>query len=184
MIVLAVLLLLLGIAYAALSTTLNVNFGDVTQTAQSWDVSFETNSSITASVAGLGPSGRSCGTASASGQTVTVSNTTLSKPGDRCRWTLKILNNGSINAKLSTISQVAPTGVSCTENTKASMICGNITYKITTDSSGNNLIAVNKTINANSNLNVYLFAYYSGADIHTGDIVQSNASFSLVFSQK
>lgn len=174
----------LSVAYAALSTTLNINFGTVYQDAQTWNVGFESNNSISATKGGFGNTGKSCGTASTNQNVATVNNVNLSKPGDSCMWALKILNSGTINAKLTSIVANYPTtDDTCSTVSNSKVVCGNITYKITTDNTGNNLLALNEVINSNSYKYVYLYAVYTGTDIHSNEILQSGTSFSLVFTQ-
>ena len=85
--ILVIALITLSIAFAALSATLNINFGNVNQTAQTWNVQFkDSTASVTATEGGTSATGRSCGTASVSATQVTVANTELSKPGDKCTW--------------------------------------------------------------------------------------------------
>ena len=79
-----VLLVGLSIAYAALSTTLNVTVSSVgSQGGMSWNVGF-TGSSATPTVLGTSATGRSCGTATITTTAVTIADTTLSKPDDSC----------------------------------------------------------------------------------------------------
>lgn len=187
LIVLLIISLFLAIGYSALSTVLNVDFGTVSQSVQTWEVGFEVNSSINATIGGLGPTGRECGTASTTATTATIADTTLSKPGDSCRWTLKVKNTGTIGAILNSVSASYGT-LSCTKTTPTTgvtpkIVCGNITYKITSDANGNTLLAANQTIAANTYKYVYLFAVYTGSDIHSGNITQSGVSFSLVYNQ-
>ena len=67
--VLSVMILGLSIAFAALSATLNINFGNVNQTAQTWNVQFnDSTASVTATEGGTSATGRSCGTASVSAE--------------------------------------------------------------------------------------------------------------------
>lgn len=175
----------LSIAYAALSTSLNINFGTVTQSQQSWNVAFETNSSLAATVSGTSDTGRLCGTANVTADTAEISATQLSKPDDKCVWALNILNTGSIDANLQTITPTNPTGtgVSCTNN-GASMTCGNITYKLTTDAAGTTLLTTNTTLASTDNLPVYLVATYSGTELNNSNVVQTGAAFTLNFNQK
>lgn len=174
----------LSIAYAALSTTLNINFGTVTQTQQTWNVHFKAATNVAATEQKTSTNGFSCGKATVTASTVTVGDTQLSKPDDKCTWALQIQNEGTIDAKLGTITAIKPTSKDCTVS-GASMVCGNVTYKLSTTTDGGTLLAKDSVINKNTNLNVYLVAMYndanlddSAADTHT------SAGFTLVYNQK
>lgn len=174
----------LSVAFAALSATLNINFGTVTQSQQSWDVHFKTES-ITATAAGTSATGRVCGTVTASGATATVGATTLSKPGDKCTWKLTVQNTGTIDATLDTItpSSATGTGVTCTIGT-ASMVCGNITYKLTSDAAGTTAFTTGGTLsNTSGEDEMYLVAEYTGAETSSSAVEQSDAKFTLVYNQ-
>lgn len=188
--ILVVAVLGLSIAFAAMSTTLNVTFGTVTQDALTWNVHWVSASNKAATATSTSSNGFSCGTASTSASvsggaldTVTVTSTSLSKPDDKCVWALQIKNDGTIAAKLGTITAVKPTSKTCTVS-GASMVCGNVTYKLTTDAAGSTLLAANSTIAANGTLNVYLVAMYNDPNLNDSAAdTQTNAGFTLVYNQ-
>lgn len=186
---------MITIAYAYLSTTLTLKYNKITQSALTWNVGF-VEGTIAATPDSTSSTGFSCGNVTATPTTVTVANTSLSKPGDKCVWELTIQNNGSIDATLETISATAPTGtgVTCTiESANNMMTCGNIIYKIASTATGYTLLTTtNKTITKVTNgtpgtMTVYLLAYYNPTvtELNLGTaIVQNNAQFSLTFKQK
>ena len=171
-----------SIAYAALSSTLNVTISKVTQNAESWDVGFD-GSSATATVGGTSATGRSCGTATITRSSVTVANTLLSKPDDSCTYKLTISNAGTINAKITGITPTAPSGITCNPKSGANMVCGNITYKIATDANGSTLLAENDALNSGATKDVYLIVKYTGNTVSGTSVTQSGASFSVVYGQ-
>ena len=181
----AVVLLIVGISvvYAALSTTLNITVGSVTQSQMSWNVAFQTGT-VNATAGGTSATGRSCGAATVTADTVSVASTTLSKPDDSCTYALNIKNTGSIDATLATITPVAPGETSCT-NSGASMVCGNITYKLTTDAAGSTLLTTGGTLaKTNGTLPVYLVIKYTGSTPSSTAVEQSSGGFTLVYNQK
>ena len=182
--VLVIALITLSVAFAALSATLKINFGNVNQTAQTWDVQFnDSTTSVTATEGGTSATGRSCGTASVSATQVTVADTELSKPGDKCTWELTVENKGSIDATLTSVTPTAPTSVSCTPS-GASMVCGNITYKITTDAAGTTLLTSGGTLgNTTGTLPIYLIAEYTGDGENMSAVTQTGAKFTLLYDQ-
>ena len=169
----------LSIAYAALSATLTITMGKVTQNALSWNVGFETGT-----VTGTKTGGATCGQATATADTVTVANTTLQTLHDKCVYKLKIKNTGSVAAQLSSITAKSPSSVTCNTSTTSQMVCGNITYKLTTDAAGSSLLGTGGTLAATSGtLDVYLSAEYTGTETGSAS-EQNNGGFTLVYSQK
>ena len=179
----------LSVGYAALSATLNITINKVTQSSITWNVQFK-EETVTPTEYGTSSVGRTCGSATSGGQAVTVSETSLSKPGDGCRWQLRIQNTGDITAMLKSFTSVAPTispSSTCTGAGagSATMVCGNITYKLTTDADGNTLVTTSGigTIASGGYKDVYLFATYTGSSTVSSVITQSGAQFQLYFEQ-
>lgn len=184
--VLIVFVVVLSVAYATLSTQLNITVASTKQAKQAWNVGFVANNSISATVSGTSDTGRSCSTISATTSTVTVGNIQLSKPEDKCTWPLTIKNNGTIAANLKQVNITAPTGITCTslDTRYAVANCGNIKYLITTDADGSNTLPYNTVINAGASLQVYLSARYNSDTLTSTEIVHSGLKFALVFEQK
>ena len=174
--VLALIIAIVGlsVAYAALSTTLNINFGDVTQNTLSWSVGFE-GSTAEGEASGTGATGRTCGTATITSSSVNLATTTISKPGDKCTYSLTIKNSGTIDANLSSITPKNPNSISCETSTGSTMVCGNITYKLTTDKEGTTPLDNTESLAIGGSLPVYLVVSYN--------VVQSGAAFALSFAQ-
>jgi len=181
----AIVLLIVGIsiAYAALSSTLNITTGSVTQGSMSWSVGFQPGT-VEATVGGTSDTGRSCGDATVTANTVTVANSTLSKPDDSCTYQLAIKNTGTLDAVLTTITPVHPASTTCTDS-GASMVCGNLTYKLSTDAAGTTLLPLNGTLaKTTGSQTVYLIVKYTGTEINSTAVEQSAGGFTLVYTQK
>lgn len=172
----------LTIAYAVLSTTLNISFGNVTQNAITWDVGFE-GTTVEGVSGGTSDTGRSCGLASLTSNTVTLASTSLSKPGDKCTYPLKIKNNGGIVAELAAITPRSPTDISCTA-TGPSMVCGNITYKLANDSEGTTSLSLNTTLGIEEEKIAYLVVSYTGNTLNSTSVTQANGGFTITYNQK
>ena len=173
------------VAYAALSTTLTITSNQVAQSALTWNVGFVPGS-VTATVGGTSDTGRTCGTATANASTVTVADTTLSKPGDSCTYALTVKNSGTIDAQLTSISPTAPsgTGVTCGTQSNGTLICGNITYMLTSDANGTTPLATGTTLAKNNATQpVYLVIKYNADTLASTAVTQTGAAFSLVYSQ-
>ena len=111
----------LSVAYAALSTTLEIT-GQATINSASWNVQF---------VEGTGTpvGGASATTPTVTSTSISNLNVTLTKPGDSYTYTFSIQNTGSINAKLGTVNIGT---ISCTsENSdEANATCQDLTYSV------------------------------------------------------
>ena len=184
--ILIISLITLSIAFAALSTNLNINFGNVNQSAQTWDVGFDTSGSpLAASSTGTSAAGRICGAATITKDSVSVADTQLSKPGDTCTWSLTIQNLGTIDAELNSVTPIIGEN-SCTIS-GSSMECGNITYKLATDQAGTTLLSsqINSTLaKTNGTKDVYLIATYSSNSIGGSSNTQSGIGFTILYNQK
>ncbi len=177
-----VLLVGLSIAYAALSTTLNVTVSGVSNGGgMTWNIGF-TGSSASPTVLGSSATGRSCGTATITSTAVTVADTTLSKPGDGCRYQLTIKNNGSIAGTLTSITPTKPNGVTCETQSGGLMVCGNITYKLATNTQGT-VLTTGGTLAPSASLQVYLIMEYTGTSVNSATVEHSGAKFSVLYSQ-
>ena len=98
LIVLVVMVLGLTVAFAALSQTLTIN-GSATVNTASWDIHFEnltlSEKTGTAEVSG---------TPSLTGTVISGVDVSLNKPGDKIVYEFDLVNNGSIEAKLTDIN--------------------------------------------------------------------------------
>ena len=182
LLVAAILVVGVGIAYAALSTTLSITFGTVTQSALSWNVAF-TGTSAPVTAAGTSDTGRSCGAATVTATSVTVADTSLSKPGDKCTYTLTVKNSGTVAAKLNAITPTAPSGISCGTAAGGNLVCGNITYKLTTDAAGSTLLTTGGALNPNNTQTIYLVAMYNANTLQSTAITHTGAKFTLSYVQ-
>ena len=180
----AILVTSVGIAYALLTTTLNVTVSSVTQSQMTWDIKFVGTPSVSAG--GTSATGRSCGAATiASGSLgVTVAATTLSKPADKCVYTLQIKNNGTVPAKLGSIAFTGPTEASSCTSDGAQKVCGNITYTMATNNTGTSLLAVNSTLAVDETKTVYLIMEYTGTDVNGSAVTHTGSKFTLGYVQQ
>lgn len=176
-----ILIVGIGVAYAALSATLNITFNNVTQNSVTWGVGFQ-GSSATGQFDGTSSTSSSCGNATITPSSVSIADTELSKPGDKCTYTLTVKNTGTISAKLNTITPTSPSDVSCTIN-GASMVCGNITYKLLTNTANNTPLSTGGILAANDTLTIYLVTEFTGPNIVTSPVVHSGAKFALYYIQ-
>ena len=173
----------ISIAYAALSTSLTITTNKVTQNALTWNVGFVTGT-ITATAGGTSATGRTCGSATVTATAVTIADTTLSKPDDSCLYKLQVKNSGGIAANLGSITPNKPSSITCETATGGTMVCGNITYKLTTDSSGSTIVTTsNFSVVAGETKDLYLHVKYTGSSVNSSAVTQSSGKFTLTFNQ-
>ncbi len=177
----------ISVAFAAMSTALNITTNSVVQQTNTWNIGFVTGT-VTGTPGGTtSTTGRSCGNATVTATSVSVAATNLSKPDDSCTYTLQIKNNGTIAGTLATITPQNPTGtnVTCGTSSGATMVCGNITYKLTTDSGGATALntTTNATLNASATRTIYLVVKFTGTAPVSTQITQSGAKFTLTYNQ-
>ena len=180
---LAVAVVGLSIAYAALSTQLSVTMSSVKNSTITWAVGFQPGT-VTGVSSGTSTTGLSCGDATVTASSVSVATTTLSKPEDSCRYALTIKNTGDTAATLDTINPTQPSGATCTTATGATMVCGNITYKLTTDQAGEVALTTGGSLAAQTGtLPVYLHIKYTGTSTSAEAISQTGGVFTLTYNQ-
>lgn len=176
----------ISVAFAAMSTALQITTNSVVQQTNSWNIGFVTGT-VTGTAGGTSATGRSCGNATVTASSVSVAATNLSKPDDSCTYTLQIKNNGTIAGTLANIQPTNPTGtnVTCGTSSGATMVCGNITYKLTTDAAGSTALntTTNATLSASATRTIYLVVKFTGTAPTSSQITQSGAKFTLTYNQ-
>ena len=173
----------ISIAFAALSQTLNITSGKVTQNALTWDVGFVAGT-YTGTAGGTSSTGRSCGSITATRNTLTVTNTTLSKPGDGCRYSIPISNTGDLDAYLQSISYTKPTSTTCTildpevnsSYRYGNLSCGNVIYYISSS------CAYINSVPHNESKELSLVIKYVGDSLNTATVTQKNAKISILYT--
>lgn len=169
----------LSVAYALLSTTLSIT-GASTVNAASWGIKF---SNLAGSATG-----------SATYTLPTLSDTSLSDyeiiltaPGDGVTFTFDIVNEGTIDATISSLVKNTPScsGVagSSTGTTDAPLVCNNITYSFTY--SDGSVIAANDTLSAGETKSVKLSLVYnsSATSLPSNDVAISNLDITIIYGQ-
>lgn len=167
------------LGFAMVITSLDITFGNVTSDALNWSVGFDGNT-VSGVAEGTSSTGLACGDASITLSSVTINELKLSKPGDKCTYPLRIKNNGEIPAILMNISASKPNDVECNID-GPTMVCGNITYKLTTLS--NTELPSGLTINATETYDFRLVVSYTGEFANAETSSQSGAKFSLFYTQ-
>ena len=160
----------IGITYASLSQQLEIN-GEGTVKATTWEIKFANLAAATTV-----------------GSAVEVTAPTINtKPGDEVSYTFDIVNNGEINAELSSYTLPTPT---CTGNgdsaeTDSANICKNLNYSLTY--SDGTPVAQNDTLNAGETKNLKLTLGYkttiANSELPLNDVVISNLGITMIYAQ-
>lgn len=180
-------LVTISIGYAALQSILNITTSTVqNDTDVRWNVGFVGTSTPTED--GTSSVGRSCGAATVESSSVSIAATQLSKPGDSCTYPLQIKNSGTIAAKVSEIKPVAPSGATCTltegtSATSAQMVCGDYTYKLVGNAAGTTHFVEEAVLEPNATITAYLIIAYTGTEVNTESVTQSNGKFTVTYAQ-
>lgn len=183
--ILIIFIIGLSVIYAALSTNLKVTASNVTQNIASWNVGFVAGT-VNATEQGTSATGRSCGTATVTANSVSVSDSTLTKPGDVCYWPVTVKNSGSINAKVGSINTTMPSGISCTGANTGQLVCGNITYWLWVpqqNSVAAHTLAVNETLASGASMIIQVWAEYRGTALSSTTVKHTGLSYSVSWSQ-
>ncbi len=158
------------------STELDVHFKTETVTA----TAANTNGGTTANIV--------CGEATSSGKNVTVANTTLDLPGDKCTYKLTVQNTGPVAVKLTAVGKKGSESA-CGAVSGASYTCGNIVYKLTSDASGSTAItAPGSTLTASTGTQtIYLIVMHKDHDasgLVGASTSYNNMGFELTYTQQ
>lgn len=173
----------IGITYASLSQQLEIN-GEGTVKATTWEIKF----------ANLGAATTVGSAVEVTAPTINTNDTKigdysvkLTKPGDEVSYTFDIVNNGEINAELSSYTLPTPT---CTGNgdsaeTDSTNICKNLNYSLTY--SDGTPVAQNDTLNAGETKNLKLTLGYkttiANSELPLNDVVISNLGITMIYAQ-
>ncbi len=187
----AVLLSIAGvtIAYAALSSVLNITINKVTQNKLTWAVAFDTTAvTPTKSRAGI-----TCPAVTPTGTAVQIGNVEFGLPGDKCTYQLTVKNTGDIDATLSTITKIDPNS-HCGTMSSSAFKCGStgstdpyVTVKLATNSAGTTALATGGTlVKTSGTQTVYLVLELNpgATSLPSSASTYSGVGFQLTYGQK
>lgn len=176
--------LLVGtIAYASFTQQLDIQ-GKATVNKSSWSIKF-TN---------LQPVIKTGTATEVTAPTINTNDTkiseydvTLTTPGDSVTYNFDVKNEGTFNAKISSITIPTPTctGTGTNATTDETNVCDNLTYTLTyADGSP---IAVDDTLDAGETkslkLNLLYSSSISAAQLPSNDVAVSNLAISIIYAQ-
>ena len=165
----------MAVGYAALSQTLTITgTATVTDQSQNWNVHFDeektSGSGVVDTSTGTGGTVNPSGTIQLSDNNHTATlNATLIQPGDSVKFTLTIVNEGSITADLNDLV-ITPTegGGSLSENT---VTAGNITFTVTDPSE--------TTLAQGETATVSVTATFNSGATSVGDVTTAGISVTM-----
>ncbi|MBQ9013874.1 MAG: hypothetical protein IJ094_10075 [Bacilli bacterium] len=174
----------LTVAFAAMSRTLTIN-GSAKMDTATWDIHYENLSAATLTGGASVPNPDTA--TIKNGDTTTIENIdmTVTKPGDSVTYTFDVVNSGTINAKIGTLTkQLKPNcaGTGANADADAALVCGNLTYefKYTTDGAA---VAENDTLSAGQTKNLTLKLSYDGTTLPADDVNLTGMDITTIYVQ-
>ena len=176
----------IGIGFATFTETLRIE-GSATVQTSTWKVKFTNLSAPTL----LGTAAVvTAPTINTNDTTISTYDVKLSKPGDSVSYTFDVVNTGTYNAKLTSITIPTPTctGKAETESatTDAANVCKHLTYTLTyadgTSLAENDALEASTGV-AHMKLTLTYTSHDVAAELPKADVTISNLGISLVYSQ-
>ena len=203
---LVVAIISLGVAFAAFSTTLNIN-GTATVQASSWKIYFVPDPSTSTNEPGsatnildadITPGNYAGFTSTATkGTTNTVAATTITwnakfkTPGDTIKYTIHVHNGGSYNAQIASTNGINTPSITCTGS--ETTVCPHIHYKLYTvaptgdPATTGTVLTSSFSVAAGQTGTIYLVAWLDKdllqTDLPSTNVVTNTISATLTFNQ-
>ncbi|MCI8347104.1 MAG: hypothetical protein HFJ12_04050 [Bacilli bacterium] len=172
-----------GIAYAAFSSQLNIN-GNAKVTASSWKIKFSNLAAVTTT----GEAKEiTAPTINEEDTKIGDYSVSLTNPGDTVTYKFDVVNEGTFDAKVSSVTISTPTctGTGDTAVVDSNNVCSNITYTLTYDDGSN--VQMNDTLSKGETKSMILTLKYANSvtseQLPKNDVVISNLSTTIVYSQ-
>ena len=171
-----------GIVFAALTSTLNINGGAEFNPAN-WNVKFTGTVSKSESGAATGS------TPSLTSTTVGTYSVTLTKPGDGVVYKFDVINSGGLNAKISSLTKPSPI-CTATGDTNGvgdeDLVCDNLIYTLTYDEMSDPTVAVADTLNISQTRTLVLTILYpsSMTSVPEDEVTIEFPTVTIVYEQQ
>lgn len=171
------------IVFAGFTKQLDIQ-GKATVKKSSWSIKFTNLQSVvkTGSAAEV-----TAPTINTNDTKISEYDVTLTTPGDSITYNFDVINEGTFDAKISSITIPTPTctGTGTNAINDATNVCNNITYTLTY--ADGNAIGVNDTLNASETKNLKLtLTYSSGVTaelLPSDDVAISNLAIAIIYAQ-
>ena len=172
----------LSIAYAALSQSLNIKGSAKAEaSATDWNVHFENGSCQTTGSA-------EAGTFNAVGTAATLGESTFLAPGDSIVCTFDVVNEGTINAKITNVNiesveNLTYTGTGDTKNADEELVKSNMEFSVTY--ADNKTIKVDDALDSNERKTLKLVLKYSenAKTLPTSEVLIDNIVGTIIYGQ-
>lgn len=169
----------LSLAFASMSTTLRIT-GTSKYGGNEWNIHFANNDNGT--VTGSATTGE----ISLTGTSITISDVTLAKPGDKVTYTFDVVNAGLLNAKVQTITDSVPifTGSGDNKENDENIVKENYEYSLTYND--DSAINVDDELLAGESKKLKLTIGYKSNVVQTSkkDVIVSNIGTTLIYTEK
>lgn len=171
------------IGYASFSQILSID-GDATVEKSSWKINFDNLSSAILTGTAEEVSHPSV---SSDGTEISSYNVNFTTPGDSVTYTFDVVNSGTFDAVLSSISIPVPVCTGSGENAPndASNVCNHLVYSLTY--SDDSVIKENDTLSKDTSKSLKLTLTYkddiTASELPNNDVSISNLGISMYYSQ-
>lgn len=179
--IVAIIIALLGLSFsfAAFSTNLSID-GAGKMSGRNWDIHFENLSS-----ANLVGAVEELQKPVINGNTTSISTfrVRFNESKDSISYIFDIVNDGEIDAKLTTLSIPEPTctGIGDSKENDENLVCNNLRYNLTY--MNNDSLRIGDILKKNSSVKVKLTLSYEGNELPFQEVNISNLGITLIYSQ-
>lgn len=172
----------MGVIYASLSQSLNIS-STSTVASNTWNIVLTNTSTTYCEVTG----NASVGTPTVNGTEIIFNGLVLRDHGDSITCTFRVLNTGTVDAKLYSVSILTPTyeGVGQNKTADEELISENITTSFSY-SDGTQIATNNSYANVAANTgyrDIKMTATYSGNSVPMNDVIIKNVGIVLSYQQ-
>lgn len=184
LVALLISILSVGIAFAAMSSTLTIN-GSAAFNPADWNVKFKSGTLQTSTV-GAGEITGSSPTLSAT--SISTYAVKLTKPGDAVRMTFIVENSGNLDAIIASLSKDAPVCTGTVGSSKAAdeaLVCNNLVYTLTNGTVGGGTVATGQALAKTTTQTMVLNIEYpiSMTAVPEDDVTITIPTITIVYEQ-
>lgn len=180
----SILVIGFSIVYVFFSTPLKIKYANLAHSTPTWDVKLKKGVTLDENVNNNSDK-VDCGHVIVTNSSIKVDSVKLSRPGDMCSYPITVEDKGKVDAKLVKVSAFSPINVSCESSFDGELICGNIIYRLTTDSAGKKILTAGsqrlKKIDGVANF--YLVVSVLEGTTNEKEVSHVGAGFTVVYAQ-
>lgn len=177
LVALIVAVLGLTVAFANLSKELTIT-GTAQVKGATWDIYF---SNVSVATSG----GATASNATISNKTtISIKDVTLTKPGDSVTYTFDVVNNGTVDAKISNIVNKTASFASLAStpsDSDVTIVKNGFTYKLTYNDGSN--VSMNDTLAKSTTRTMKIVIKFDSTSVPTGDVSVTNLGSTITYVQ-